>query len=206
VTEAAWQQRGNGGRAEAVVVVAAATQQAESSGAAGQQDIGNGGGGRVVGAEAAWQRQHLHEGSGSSAEAAAGQQGGGGSRVVFMAERRRQSGGRAAEQWSQCGRGPPSALGGGCGRTAAAERGKWRQRSKTVGRQDGGSEGVSEWGTIEGVNGDVWVRRKRLGADGGGGGGRRSKAVGEGLLFFRMEHVLGIQGQEVRCFLKVFFV
>jgi hypothetical protein len=66
---------------------------------------------------------------------------------------------------------------------AAAERGKWRQCSKTVGRQDGSSGGVSEWGRIEGVNGNVWVRQRWLGADGGSGGGRRSKAVGEGLLF-----------------------
>ncbi len=96
-------------------------------------------------------------------------------------------------------------LGGGGGRTAAAEKGKRRQHSKTVGRQDGGSGRVSEWGTIEGVNGDVWVRWRRLGANGGGGGGRRSKAVGEGLLFFRMGHVLGLRSQEARCFLKAFF-
>ncbi len=76
----------------------------------------------------------------------------------------------------------------------AAERGKWRQRSKTVGRQDSGSDGVSEWGTIEGVNGDVWVRQRRLGADGGGRGGRRKKAAGEELLFFTVGHVLGLQG------------
>jgi hypothetical protein len=73
-----------------------------------------------------------------------------------------------------------AALGGRGGRTAAAERGKWWQCSKTVGRQDGGSGRVLEWGTIEGVNGNVWMCRRRLGADGGGGGGRRSEAVGEG--------------------------
>jgi hypothetical protein len=88
---------------------------------------------------------------------------------------------------------------------AAAERGKRRQRSKAVGRQDGGSGRVSEWGTIEGVDGNVWVHRRWLGADGGSGGGWRSKAVGEGLLFFRMGHILGLQGQEARCFLKAFF-
>ncbi len=41
--------------------------------------------------------------------------------------------------------------------------------------------------------------------DGGGGGGQRSKAVGERLLFFRMGHILGLQGQEARYFLKAFF-
>jgi hypothetical protein len=97
-----------------------------------------------------------------------------------------------------------AALGGRGSRTAAEERGKRRQCSKTVGRQDGGNKGVSEWGTIEGVNGKVWVSLRWLGADGGGGGGRRSKAVGEGLLFFRMGHVSGLQGQEARCFLKAF--
>jgi hypothetical protein len=88
---------------------------------------------------------------------------------------------------------------------AAAERGKRRQRSKVVGRQDGGSGRVSEWGTIEGVNGNVWVCWRRLGVDGGSGGGWRSKAVGGGLLFFRMSHILGLQGQEARCSLKAFF-
>ncbi len=34
---------------------------------------------------------------------------------------------------------------------------------------------------IEGVNGDVWVHQRQLGADGGGGGGRRSKAAGGGI-------------------------
>jgi hypothetical protein len=97
------------------------------------------------------------------------------------------------------------ALGGGGGRTAVAERGKRLQHSKTVGRQDGSSSKVSEWGTIEGVNGNVWVRRRRLGGDGGGGGGRTSEGVGEGLLFFRMGHVLGLRGQEAMCFLKVYF-
>jgi hypothetical protein len=61
-------------------------------------------------------------------------------------------------------------------------------------------------GRIEGGNGDMWVHRRRLGADGGGGGGRQSKAAGGGLLFFRMGHVYGLQGQEARCFLKAFFV
>jgi hypothetical protein len=115
-----------------------------------------------------------------------------------VAEQRRQSGGRAAEQRSQRGRGEATAaaraaLGGRGGRTAAAERGKRRQHSKTEGRQDSGSGRVSEWGMIEGVNGDVWVPRRWLGADGGGRGGRRSKAVGEGLIFFRMGHVLGLR-------------
>ncbi len=52
----------------------------------------------------------------------------------------------------------------------------------------------------------MWVRQRRLGADGGGGGGRQSKAAGEGLLFFRMGHVLTLRGQEARCFLKAFFL
>ncbi len=65
---------------------------------------------------------------------------------------------------------------------------------------------VSAGGRIEGVNGNVWGHRRRLGADGGGGGGRRSKAAGGGLLFFRMGHVFGLRGQEARCFLKAFFV
>jgi hypothetical protein len=39
---------------------------------------------------------------------------------------------------------------------------------------------VSAGGTIEGVNGDVWVRWRRLGADGGGGGGWRSAKRGGG--------------------------
>ncbi len=98
-----------------------------------------------------------------------------------------------AQQRQSNGGAARAALGGGGGRTAVAERGKRRQRSKTVGKQDGSSGGVSEWGTTEGVNGNVWVQWRRLGADGGGGGGRRSKAVGEGLLFFRMGHVLGLQ-------------
>ena len=72
-------------------------------------------------------------------------------------------------------------IGGGGNRTAAAERGKRRQRSKMVGRQDGSSGRVLEWGMIEGVNGDMWVRWRQLGADGGSGGGQRSEAVGEGL-------------------------
>jgi hypothetical protein len=78
-TEAAWQQRGNGSRAEAAVAAVAASQQTESSGAAGRQDIGGRVGIRAVAAEAAWQWQCLHKGGGSSAEAAAGQQGRGGS-------------------------------------------------------------------------------------------------------------------------------
>jgi hypothetical protein len=64
---------------------------------------------------------------------------------------------------------------------------------------------VSAGGTIEGNSGNVWVRRRRLGADGGGGGGRQSKAAGGGLLFFRMGHVFGLRGQEARCFLNAFF-
>jgi hypothetical protein len=107
----------------------------------------------------------------------------------------RQQSGRAAEP-ARHRQGDGSAaravLGGGGSRTAVAERGKGRQCSKTVGRQDSGSGGVSEWGTIEGVNGDVWVCRRWQGADGGSGGGRRSETVGEGLLFFRMGHVLGL--------------
>ncbi len=71
-----------------------------------------------------------------------------------------------------------------------AGRQKRRQRSKAVGRQDSSSGGVSTGGLIEGVNGDVWVRRRRLGADGGGGGGRLSEAAGGGL--FRMCHVFGL--------------
>jgi hypothetical protein len=46
---------------------------------------------------------------------------------------------------------------------AAAERGKGWQRSKTVGRRDGASGGISEWGTIEGVNCNVWVHLRWLG-------------------------------------------
>jgi hypothetical protein len=60
-------------------------------------------------------------------------------------------------------------------------------------------------GKIEGNNGNVWVHQRRLGSDGGGGGGWQSKAAGGGLLFFRMGHVLGLQGQEARCFLNAFF-
>ncbi len=47
-------------------------------------------------------------------------------------------------------------------------------------------------GAIEGVNGNVWVRWRRLGVDGSGGGGRQSKAARGALLIFRMGHVLGL--------------
>ncbi len=97
------------------------------------------------------------------------------------------------------------ALGGGGSRTVAAERGEWPQRSKTVGRWDGGSGRVLAGGVIEGVNGNVWVRRRQLGADGGGGGGQRSKAAVWGIVIFRAGHVFGLRGQEARCFLKPFF-
>ncbi len=43
---------------------------------------------------------------------------------------------------------------------------------------------VSAGETIEGVNGDVWVRRRRLGADGGGGEGWQSEAAGGGIVIF----------------------
>ncbi len=76
-----------------------------------------------------------------------------------------------------------AALGGRGGRTVVAERGKQRQHSKTVGRQDGGSGRVLERGKIEWVDGDVWVRRRRLGADGGSGGGWQSKVVGGGCYY-----------------------
>jgi hypothetical protein len=46
----------------------------------------------------------------------------------------------------------------------------------------------------------------QLDADGGGGGGWQSEATGGGLLFFRMGHVFGLQGQEARCFLKTFLL
>ncbi len=73
-------------------------------------------------------------------------------------------------------------LGGRGGRTAAVERGKRRQRSEMVGRQDGGSGRVSAGGTIEGANGNVWVRQRWLGVDDGGGGGWRSKVGGGGIV------------------------
>ena len=60
-------------------------------------------------------------------------------------------------------------------------------------------------GRIEGVNGNVWVRQRWLGAYGGSGGGQQSEAAGGGLLFFRMGHVFGLRGQEARCFLNIFF-
>jgi hypothetical protein len=61
-------------------------------------------------------------------------------------------------------------------------------------------------GTIEGVNGDVWVNWSWLDVDGGGGRGWQIKAAGWGLLFFRMGHDFGLQGQEARCFLKAFLL
>ncbi len=64
---------------------------------------------------------------------------------------------------------------------------------------------VSAGATIEGVNGNVWVRQRRLDAIGGSRGGQQSKAAGGGLLSFRMGHVLGLRGQEGRCFSKAFF-
>ncbi len=113
---------------------------------------------------------------------AVGQQGSGDSRVVFMAEQRRQSGRGAgsARQRQGDGGGARAALGGGVGRTAAAERGKRRQRSKMVGRLDSASGGVSEWEMIKvgqwqcvgesEAAGCRWWQRGRSEKQGGGGG------------------------------------
>jgi hypothetical protein len=89
---------------------------------------------------------------------------------------------------------------------AATERGKLRQHGEMVGGQDSGSGRVLAGGTKEGVNGNVWVHWRWLGADGGSRGGWQSKAAGGRLLFFRMGYVLGLQGQEARCFLKLFLL
>ncbi len=48
---------------------------------------------------------------------------------------------------------------------------------------------------IEEVNGDVWVRWRQLGADGGSGGGQQSKAAGGRLL--SLERAM-FWGSEVR--------
>ncbi len=65
---------------------------------------------------------------------------------------------------------------------------------------------VSAGGTIEGNNGNVWVRWRWLGADGGGGGGWQSEAAGgKGIIIFKDGHCFGAPRSGGKVFSQWFF-